>query len=205
MKRPKEERLSQARVAKDFGVSPQTLNDHVLKKHITQKDYHASRQLLSMKQEDELVHAIQLLDSRGMPVERRDAERMANEIINCGHRGGKQHICDGWFKRFLVRHHAMLSGRWSSPLDKNRADGLNETTAKQHFDLVEETGKEFAIVPELDFGFDESPFMMGIAPKRRVYGRRVNKSGKRVKQSQTESCEAGRKSGVVDSCRIYLR
>jgi hypothetical protein len=84
---------------------------------------------------------------------------------------------------FIVRHHSKLSSRWSSPLDKKRTDGLNFLTLKQHFDLVEETTCEYNIVPELDYGYDESPMMLGQAPKQRVYGRTANKSGKRVKQS----------------------
>ena len=68
-------------------------------------------------------------------------------------------------------------------MDRKRTDGLNSVTVKQHFDLVKQSTKEYNIVPELDYGYDESPMMFGQAPKQRVYGRKAKQSGKRVKQS----------------------
>jgi hypothetical protein len=56
-------------------------------------------------------------------------------------------------------------------------------TWKQHFALVAETTEEYGIIPENDYGYDESPLMLGIAAKHRVVGRRQNASGKRVRQS----------------------
>lgn len=182
-KKPKEDRLSASKIAQSFQIPPQTLSDHVNKKHLPQLKYIQSRQTLTPVQEEELVVSIQTLDSWGMPPGRMEIKKLANSILNRGHTGASRQVDDSWFKRFLSRHQKELCSRWSSPLDKARADGLNAITWKQHFDLVEETWARYSIEEDCDFGFDESPVTMGTAPKQRVYGRTANASGKRVQQS----------------------
>jgi hypothetical protein len=182
-KNPKETRLSSRKIAGNFGIPTSTLNDHILKKCLTQKAYLEKHQKLNPQQEKELVIAIQVADSWGMPLKQQDVEQMANDILNRGHKGSKVEVRDGWFECFYIWHQEELASQWSSPLDKKQTDGLNGVTVKQHFDLVEETGREFEIIQELDYGFDESPIMLGIAPKQRVYGHSVNQSGKWTKQS----------------------
>jgi hypothetical protein len=181
--KPREEWVSAREIAKKFGVAPSTLNDHINKKHALQTIYLGKRQKVPPKAEEEVVQWIIDMDCAGMPPSFEDIHRVLTYVLNRGHRNGTQTVSVSMVKRFLVRNASRINSRWSSPLDKNRADGLNEITTEQHFSLVKETGEKYDIIPQNDYGFDESPIILGIAPKQRVYGRRVNKGGKRVKQS----------------------
>ena len=82
-----------------------------------------------------------------------------------------------------MRHHTELSARWTSPLDKARSNGLTPLAVDQHFQCVKETAERYSIDPDMDYGFDETPMMLGCGPKQRVFGRRTSGSGKRIKQS----------------------
>ena len=181
--KPAESRLSARNISWEYGVPVSTLHDHINKKHERQAVYLEGRQLLNGRQESELVEVIQALDRWDVPPSGDDIEGMANEILNCGHRAGRKTVGKGWLERFVIRKAPQITSRWASPLDKKRTDGLNIMTWKQHFDLVRESNEEYDIAQELDYGFDESPMMLGIGSKRRVFGRRQNTSGKRVRQS----------------------
>jgi hypothetical protein len=55
----------------------------------------------------------------------------------------------------------------------------------QHFECIRATAEKYDITPELDYGFDETPMMLGCGAKTRCYGRKKSRSGKRVKQSHS--------------------
>lgn len=129
-KKSKEDRLSASKIAKEYGVPPQTLSDHINKKHLPQREYIQSLQTLLPAQEEELVVLIQTLDSWGMPPARMEIKRLASSILNRGHTGASRFVDDSWFDRFISRHQQELTSRWTSPLDKARADGLNVVTWK---------------------------------------------------------------------------
>lgn len=176
-------KASMCQIAAEFGVPQQTLSDHINGKHRNQLEAAESRQKLNPQQEDALVELIVQLDKGAMPARRSDIEGYANAILNRGHRGATKAVGKSWIDGFFVRHREEIGTRWTSPLDKARADGLNPTTIKQHFQCVKNTQDKYGILPELDYGFDETPMMLGVGAKQRVVGRKKSSKGKHVKQS----------------------
>lgn len=176
-------KASMRSIAADFGVPQQTLSDHITGKHRHQLEAAASRQKLNSQQEDALVELIVQLDEGAIPASRSDIEGYANTILNQAHKGSTKRVGKRWIDGFFVRHRDEIGARWTSPLDKARADGLNPVTVEQHFRCVKDTADKYGITPDLDYGFDETPMMLGVGAKQRVVGRKKSSNGKRVKQS----------------------
>ena len=173
---------SMRQLAAEYDVAQQTLSDRLNGKHRPQKEFLESLQTLTPAQENTLVELIHQLDEGAMPAGRAEIEMHANALINRGKRGGNRSVGKRWADKFLARHHSEIGARWSSPLDKARSNGLTPTAVEQHFNTVKETQERYQIDPDMDYGFDETPMMLGCGAKQRVFGKKSS-GGKRVKQS----------------------
>jgi hypothetical protein len=172
-------------IAREYDIAPQTLSDHIHEKHRSRRQFLDDQLKLSTQQESTLVELLQNLDSWGMGCDRKEVLSYANGLLNRGKRGSSQTLGKRWVDGFMDRHHHELGPRWTSPLDRKRTNGLSPLTAEQHFQCVKETTEKYEIVPENDYGMDESSVMLGCGAKRRVVGRKETKAGKRVKQSHS--------------------
>ena len=178
-------RLSMRKLADKFDVAQQTLSDRIRKKHRPQKEYLETKQKLTVAQEKALVELLQQLDEGAMPAGRAEIEMHAHAILNRAKRGGNQSVGKRWVDQFIARHCSELGARWSSPLDKARSNGLTPLAVEQHFQCVKDTQERYSIDADMDYGFDETPMMLGCGSKQRVFGRRSSGNGKQVKQSHS--------------------
>lgn len=172
-------------VAALHNISQSSLSRHLANPDARDhKSFIQSLQKLKVAQEDTLVELINTMDEWGLGPESTDIRQYADAILNRGKRKGDQNkkLGANWVHNFLDRHQDRLAPRWSSPLDRKRANGLNPITKEQHFKLIQDTNERYEIMPENDYGMDESAFMLGRGRKARVIGRKQS-GGKRIKQS----------------------
>lgn len=168
---PKRGTLS--KIAREFGVNVSSLWKRIQKGHRSRTEFLASRQKLNPKKEASLVEIILECSDRGLPLSHRNIRQYATYMINGGKRRGALKVVLGknWVPNFLDRHHTVLSTHWSSPLDNKRTSSLTPQVVEGHFRCVKDSTEKYEIIPENDYGMDESPIMLGFSGTRRVVGR----------------------------------
>lgn len=133
----------------------------------------AARQKLSPTKEKKLLDIILEFSDRSIPLTRSDIHTYGTYMANSGKQGRSAKVTLGqnWVGNFLDRHHEILSTHWSSPLDSKRTSALTPQAVECHFLCVKETQEKYGIIPENDYGMDESNIMVGFSGKQQVVGR----------------------------------
>ncbi|TFK78622.1 DDE-domain-containing protein, partial [Polyporus arcularius HHB13444] len=76
-----------------------------------------------------------------------------------------------WIVRFKARHYARIKSIWESPLDSERAAGLNPVATERYFRTVGRIYEEEDIQDCCRYAADESGFWAAIGGAERVVGR----------------------------------
>lgn len=168
----KNPRKGATKFAKEFGVDPTAFWRRLQpEKFRSRKAYLNTLQALPPAKEAKLVELILEMADRGLPLTHSDIRKYATCLLNSGKRGPPSTLGKNWTGNFLDRHHDVLATHWSSPLDSKRTRALTPEVVRKHFECVRETAEKYGIVPENDYGMDESPMILGFSGKRRVIGR----------------------------------
>ena len=96
-----------------------------------------------------------------------------------------------WTDRFILKHKGHLSGSWSRPLDKARAQAGNPIAKADYFaklkTAIEGKEGEDPIPTELIFGVDETGVQEGVGCKERVYGKPTKKFQHQQRSGEQEN------------------
>lgn len=124
-------------------------------------------------EEDETVVAYCIeLAARGFPLTH-EALKFHVDIILRARVGStflETEVGQNWTARFLRRHAAQLGAYWSSSLDSNRGQAVNENTHRAWCDLLKTTLDDHHMKEDCLWAADESGFQPGIGRKQRVIG-----------------------------------
>jgi hypothetical protein len=123
----------------------------------TRKEAHAHQQNLAPAQEGVLVEWIKVMGRRGVPFTQRALQDFASDI--CG-----KPVGDSWPKRFLARH-PDLKVKWTTSLERCRAQSLNPTVVHEYFSLLQDLINEYQIKPENIYNMDEKGVQLGIGSR----------------------------------------
>lgn len=168
--KPKEVRLSDRAIADLHGVNKDTLRRQATGGR-SMAEFNASKQKLSPKEERVLVDHVLASADRGFPMSHAAIVAHANSILKS--RGGELISTESnWSDKFATRHWDELQTYWSKALDRQRAQGLNETAVAEWFELVKEHIVDQDILPENVYGMDESGFVTSDTGRQKVFGRR---------------------------------
>lgn len=180
LKKPWRERLGLRKVASMFeGVTPGTLRNRADgQRSIT--EFNATKQKLSIKDEEQLAALLQLSSDRGLPFTTEEIRCAADAILRERYGQNFEPVGINWVERFIERQHKEVKMFWSTHLDMQRAASLNPSAVGKWFDIVEEGIIKKGILPELIYGMDESGFQLANDRRVRVAGRTGGK--KQAKQ-----------------------
>jgi phage-related protein len=169
--KPTDEQRTLRQFCTDHTIPHTTLWRHINGKSRSRKEYLEDQQKLSAAEERKLVDMIKECADLGTPLNHSDIRQYALRVLNRAKRKGKIDLGVNWVDNFLTRHHQELSTHWSSPLDMARANALTPDRVAKHYEIVKETTEKYNIIPENDYGMDETPIMLGRHAKTRVVGR----------------------------------
>ncbi|KAG9041977.1 hypothetical protein FS837_011507 [Tulasnella sp. UAMH 9824] len=129
-----------------------------------------ANQKLSPSKEKKLLEIILEFSNCGLPLTPSDIHTYALYMANSRKQGWSRKITLGQNRvgNFIDRHHHTLSTHWSSPLDSKRTSALTPQAVECHFLCIKETQEMYGIIPENDYGMDESNIMVGFSRKQRV-------------------------------------
>lgn len=124
-------------------------------------DARADDALLTPKEDRLLTDFLHETASRGFPANNRRVKEAAISIVR--QRDPDITISDSWVTRFLNRKNAQkeLDKYWSKALKNIRGGGVNPTTHKEYFKLLEELFEKHDFAEECIWGGDESAFQKG--------------------------------------------
>ncbi|KAH8430991.1 uncharacterized protein LDX57_013069 [Aspergillus melleus] len=156
--------------ARIFDVSRSTLQHRLNGRH-SRQEIRPNSHKLTEREEESLEKWILSLDSRGAPPRNSMVREMANMLLR--KRGDQDlHISVGekWVSNFVARHETLKS-RYSRQLDIKRAKCENPRTIQAWFDRVQLAIREYGILDEDIFNFDETGFCMGQVATAKVITR----------------------------------
>ena len=148
--------LSLREAAKLYNVSRGTLTDRYNGVR-TRAEAHEHEQLLSAAQEEVLVAWIKVMGKRGLPMTPHLVRDRVADLI------GKP-VGESWVDRFKKRH-PDLKIKWTTSLEKCRAECLNPTLVNEFYDLLEEVICTYNITPENIYNMDEKGVQLGVGKK----------------------------------------
>lgn len=144
----------------------------------TRKEAHESEKALSFAEERALVDWIKEHARRGIPLHASAVAQHASVI--CG-----RTISERWVQRFRVRH-PDLKMKWTSNLEKCRAQALNPTAVSEFYDILEELVDEYKITEENIYNMDEKGIQLGMGKRVRAFVDRDQKSVTQVEDGDRE-------------------
>jgi hypothetical protein len=148
--------LSIREASRRFNVPHSTLTDRYNGK-LTRKDAHEHEQRLSAAQEEVLVEWVKTVGRRGMPLTTSTLRDFASNICQVP-------VGTSWAKRFIARH-PELKIRWTTGLEKCRAQSLNRTVVNEFFELIRDLIETHNIPPENIYNMDEKGVQLGIGKR----------------------------------------
>ena len=150
------------------------------------KEGHNGQRWVNDEETEAVLQDIVLNAQRGFPLTHRRIKEHVDEIARAHHGDAfpKTGVGKEWTNRFVSNHKDRIAGYWSNPLDRSRARAVNSTTKEHYFEMlrkvVEGSGENDVIPPELHYGADESGFQKGVGQKERVFGT----SGQKIQHQQ---------------------
>lgn len=148
--------LALREAARIFSVSKTTLTARFNGRK-TCVDAHAHERRLDKGSEDALVAWIIEMGRRGVPLHPSAVAEHA--FVISGTRVGEH-----WVDRFR-RRHPELKAKWTTGLEKCRADNLNEHTVNGFYDILQELVETYQITPENTYNMDEKGIQLGVGKK----------------------------------------
>jgi hypothetical protein len=149
-------KLSVRQAATAFYVPHSTLQDRYNGRK-TRKEAHAHEQNLTPAQEDIVIEWVKVMGHRGVPLTQATLRDHASAI--CG-----KPIGETWPKRFIARH-PDLKVKWTTSLERCRAQGLNPTVVSEYFALLKEVIEEHNIPYENIYNMDEKGIQLGVGTR----------------------------------------
>jgi hypothetical protein len=149
-------KLSVRRAASTFNVPHSTLQDRYNGRK-TRHEGHAHEQNLTPAQEEVVVEWVKAMGRRGVPLTQATLRDYASDI--CG-----EPIGETWPKRFITRH-PDIKVKWTAPLERSRAQGLNPTVVAEYFKMLKEVIDEYNIPYENIYNMDEKGIQLGIGTR----------------------------------------
>lgn len=187
--------VSYRKLASKFRVKKSNLQRCVEKTSMTMAQFNATKQRLTISEEEVLKEFIIESASRGFPQGCRNIQQFANCLCQARLGTDCERVSDVWVERYLDRHRDSLQTHWTKPLNTQRARSLNPAAVNSWFDIVEEFIVKAGILPENLYGMDESGFPMAYAGKERVVGARGTKT-----QHKQGGADRENVTGVVTIC-----
>ena len=167
-----------AHFAKKFNVDRSTLSRRY--NGVTQSVAvrHQEQQLLSARQEEELVRYINQLTEQGLPPTIAMLYNFAVEL------SGRQ-PSKNWPHRFIKRHSDVLASGNLALLDISRKKANNWHEYRYWFTLIDEKTRQYQIEPHNMYNIDEKGFLIGVLTKaRRVFNKAAVTTSKIIGPSQ---------------------
>ena len=145
--------LSLREAARLFGVTKTTLTARFNGRK-TCKEAHEQQQALSFAEERVLVDWLKEMGRRGIPLHASAVALHASAISG-------RHIGERWVHRFRLRH-PDIKTKWTSNLEKCRAQALNPAAVTGFYDILEEIIDKFDITEENIYNMDEKGVQLGM-------------------------------------------
>ena len=149
-------KLSIRQAALKFNVPKSTLGARRLGIQ-TRSEAHVAQKNLTPAQEDFLVNWLKTLGRRAIPLSQPMLAAHVSKI--CGKSIGKN-----WTKRFMSRH-PELRIKWTTSLERCRAQQLNPTVVGKYFKMIQGLIDEFHIEPCNIYNMDEKGVQLGISDR----------------------------------------
>ena len=127
----------------------------------THKEAHESEKALSFAEERALVDWIKEHARHGIPLHASAVAQHASVI--CGHT-----ISERWVQHFHIQH-PDLKMKWTSNLEKCRAQALNPTAISEFYDILEELIDEYKITEGNIYNMDEKGIQLGMGKRVRAF------------------------------------
>jgi hypothetical protein len=144
------------RAAAVYNVPRTTVQDRRNGKR-PRRDCEPNTKRLTKLEEEAIQQSILDYSVRGLPVQRRDVQDMADRLLR--ERKGKP-VGKNWVDNFIKRT-PELQKRWTRPYDRQRAACEDPAILQPWFTLVQNVKAKYGIVDEDMYNFDESGFLMG--------------------------------------------
>lgn len=141
--------------ATDFSVSKSTLTARYNGRQ-TRQAAHEKEKKLPKAAEEVLVEWIKEKGRRNIPLSPAAVAEHASSIL-----GGTE-IGESWVRRFRASH-PELAARWTTGLEKCRAQALNPATLADFQDTYEELVQQYSIKPKNLYNADEKGIQLGVA------------------------------------------
>ena len=156
--------VSQRLIARQYGISPSTLNDRI---HgvISHQEKVQNQQHLHPAEETALKEWIVRLQAWGWPARVEQVRFMAQDLVH--KKGNTAIIGKNWTSKYLDRH-PDLKTKYIPPIEKERALAHNVGIIKGWFELYTKLKTDFGVQDEDIYNMDEKGFMMGVVAKTRV-------------------------------------
>src|SRR6266850_1608360 len=169
--------LSLREAAKFYDVPQGTLTDRYSGVR-TRAEAHEHEQLLSTAQEAVVVDWVKVMAKWGVPM----TPCMVRDHV-ASITGGP--VGESWVERFKKRH-PDLKVKWTTSLEKCRAECLNPTLVNEFYNLLEEVIKQYNILQENVYNMDKKGIQLGVGKKVVAFVDRDQKDLYSVKDGNRE-------------------
>jgi hypothetical protein len=134
----------------------------------------------SPQQEKELVQYIKEITKQGLPPTRTIIQNFASAVAT-------SIVSTRWVSRFIARHKAELTSKWTVGMDRDRVKADNRDTYCHYFELLHAGIRQYNVEPRHIYNMDEKGFLVGITSRqKRVFSRQLWEQ-KRVTASLQDS------------------
>jgi hypothetical protein len=152
--------LSIREAARAFQVRKSTLAAR-LKGRKTRKDAHQGEKKLNDAAEEALVAWIKEMGRRGVPLHASTVAAHASVITG-------QTVGECWVRRFRERH-PDIKVKWTTGLEKCRAQALNQTAVEEFYDTLQDLVETYNIPEENIYNMDEKGIQLGMGKRVRAF------------------------------------
>jgi hypothetical protein len=146
--------------AQTFNIPPTTLTDRY-KGGVTRLQAHEHELAVSKTKEETLVEWMKVMGRRGIPMSAQTLREHASLLAG-------REVGESWVPRFKLRH-PNLKVRWTTALERARAQALNPTLVSEFYDGLMELLRDFNIKPENIYNMDEKGIQLGVGRKQKVF------------------------------------
>lgn len=144
----------------------------------TKIDAHQHEKALTFAQESALVDWVKEMGRRGVPLHLSAVAQHASAISGTM-------IGERWASRFRARH-PELKSKWTTGLEKCRAQSLNAAAVSGFYDILEDVITTYNIPVENQYNMDEKGVQLGLGKRVRVMVDRDQKSVYQVEDGNRE-------------------
>ncbi|GBE84500.1 Pogo transposable element with KRAB domain [Sparassis crispa] len=159
-----------------------TIINHARGLHRPRTEHDAENGWLTLTEVELVLQYIIELGNRGFPLSHRRLKEHVDEILQA-HLGDTflaKGVGKNWTHRFIQRHSDQIKASWASPLEEKRGRAVNPHTNEAWFKLLEDTIRDYDIVPKMTYGTDEIGCSGSTGPSEHVLG--ANKKGPQYQQ-----------------------